>query len=425
MEAARGNRSQTRRSAIAPHPAPDPLPADSGLACLLLVARFHHVPAAAEALRHQFGRAGAPFGVQELLRGLRHLGLKARAVTLSWRRLTGVAPPCIALRRDGGFMVVGGFRDDRVLVHDPAAPQPRVVTRAEFEAAWCGRVILATRRAPLPDGGRPFGFAWFLPALKQHRRLLGEVLVASLSVQLFALLTPLFFQVVIDKVMVHRGYTTLHVLAVGMMALLLFDAVLGGLRAYVLAHTSSRIDVTLGARLYRHLLRLPMSYFEARRVGDTVARVRALETIRQFLTGSTLTLVIDVLFTGVFIAVMLLYSPLLTWVVLGTLPLYGALSAVITPVLRRRLDEKFDRGAENQAFLVESVTGIATLKAMAVEPAMERRWEEQLAAYVRAGFRTQSLGNAAGQIAGFVSKATTVMILWVGADLVIKGQLSV
>ncbi|MDZ7752830.1 MAG: type I secretion system permease/ATPase [Gammaproteobacteria bacterium] len=403
----------------------DPVPADSGLACLLLVARFHHVPAAGDQLRHRFGRAGAPFGVQEVLRGLRHLGLKARAVDSSWRRLDGVAPPCIVVRRDGGFAVVGGFRDDRVLVHDPADPHPQVMTRAEFEDTWSGRVILVTRRATRPDGARPFGFAWFLPALMQHRRLLGEVLVASLFVQLFALLTPLFFQVVIDKVMVHRGYTTLHVLAVGMMALLLFDAVLGGLRTYVLTHTSSRIDVTLGARLYRHLLRLPVSYFEARRVGDTVARVRELETIRQFLTGSTLTLVIDVLFIGVFIAVMFFYSPLLTWAVLGTLPLYGALSVLITPVLRRRLDEKFDRGAENQAFLVESVTGIGTLKAMAVEPAMERRWEEQLAAYVRAAFRTQSLGNIAGQMAGFLSKATTVMILWIGADLVIRGELSV
>ena len=365
------------------------------------------------------------FGATEVVRAARHLGLKARAVRSTWERLEHVAPPCIAEQADGRFVVLGGAREGKVLVHDPAERRPLLLPRSVFEPAWSGRLVLAARRAGPGGEGTRFGFGWFVPAIVAHRRLLAEVLVASLFIQLFALLTPLFFQVVIDKVLVHRGYTTLHVLAGGMMALLVFDAVLGGLRAYVFAHTSSRIDVTLGARLFRHLLRLPMAYFESRRVGDTVARVRELETIRQFLTGSTLTLVVDVLFTVVFMAVMFIYSPLLTWVVLGTLPLYAGLSLYITPILRRRLDEKFDRGAESQAFLVESVSGIQTLKSMAVEPAMERRWEEQLAGYVKAGFRTQSLSNVAGHTAGLIGKATTVLILWVGADLVINGALSV
>ena len=199
---------------------------------------------------------------------------------------------------------------------------------------------------------------------------------------------------------------------------------LGILRTYLFSHTTNRIDVELGARLFRHLLALPIAYFQARRVGDSVARVRELENIRNFLTSSALTLVIDLFFTVVFIAVMFLYSPLLTWIVLGSLPLYIAISAGATPLFRRRLDEKFRRGAENQAFLVESVTGVETLKAMAVEPQMQRRWEEQLAGYVAASFRVLSLGNVASQTVQLISKLVTAAILYFGAKLVIEGDLT-
>src|SRR5436305_7593545 len=233
--------------------------------------------------------------------------------------------------------------------------------------------------------------------MQKYRRLPSEVVLASFFLQLFALVTPLFFQVITDKVLTHRGFTTLDVLVVGLIAVTVFEAVLGGLRTYVFAHSTNRIDVELGARLFRHLMALPIAYFEARRTGDSVARVRELENILQFLTSSGLTLVIDLFFTFVFLAVMFYYAPLLTWIVIGAFPFYIAISAGATPFFRRRLDEKFRRGAENQAFLVESVNGVETLKAMAVEPQMQRRWEEQLAGYVAASFRVTSLGNTASQ----------------------------
>ncbi len=239
------------------------------------------------------------------------------------------------------------------------------------------------------------------------------------------MLTPLFFQVVIDKVLVHHGLTTLDVLAIGLLAISAFEVVLSGLRTYLFSHTANRVDVMLGAKLFKHLLALPIAYFEARRVGDSVARVRELESIRNFLTGSALTLVVDLFFTIVFFVVLYYYSPLLTAIVAGAIPFYVILSVVITPVLRKRLDEKFNRGAENQAFLVESITGIQTLKALAVEPSMQRRWEEQLAAYVSAGFKAGNLGNIASQVAGFINKVTTVLILWVGATAVMEGELSI
>ena len=204
-----------------------------------------------------------------------------------------------------------------------------------------------------------------------------------------------------------------------------FETILGILRTYLFAHTTNRIDVELGARLFRHLVALPIAYFQARRVGDSVARVRELENIRNFLTSSALTLVIDLFFTFVFLAVMFVYSPLLTWIVLGAFPFYIAISAGATPLFRRRLDEKFARGAENQAFLVESVTGVETLKAMAVEPQMQHRWEEQLAGYVAASFRVLSLGNTASQSVQFISKLVTAGVLYFGAKLVIDGSLTV
>lgn len=379
----------------------------------------------AEQLKHQFSGTGKPFDEAEILLAAKHLALKAGAIKSEWSRLAAVSLPAIVVLKDGRFIVLARADAQRVLVQDPQESRPLLLPREVFEQSWSGRLILFAKRAAVRPEDRKFDFTWFIPAIVKYRKVLGEVLVASFFLQLFALLTPLFFQVVIDKVLVHKGLTTLHVLAVGMLAMIVFETVLGGLRAYVFSHTSSRIDVGLGADLFRHLLRLPLAYFESRRVGDTVARVRELETVRQFLTSSTVTLVIDLFFTVVFIAVLFIYSSLLTLIVLATVPCYVFLSVVVTPIFRTRLNEKFNRGADNQSFLVESINGIQTLKAMAVEPAMQRRWEEQLAGYVRASFRTSNLSNVAGQIASFINKLTTVLILWIGAYAVMDGTLSI
>ncbi|GEP60714.1 peptidase C39 [Reyranella soli] len=372
---------------------------------------------------HQLGTDA--IGVPEMLRCARQLGLKARESKTRWDRLARTPLPGIAALRDGGFLLLGHAGEDKILVMAPDQPRPQLMTRAELEAVWDGRLVLMTRRAKLPDLGRRFDVTWFLGAMHKYRGLLGEVLLASCFVQLFALISPLFFQVVIDKVLVHRSISTLDVLVVGLVAIALFETILGILRTYLFSHTTNRIDVELGARLFRHLLALPIAYFQARRVGDSVARVRELENIRNFLTSSALTLVIDLFFTLVFVAVMFLYTPLLTWIVLGSLPLYIAISAASTPLFRRRLDEKFRRGAENQAFLVECVSGAETLKAMAIEPQMQRRWEEQLAGYVASSFRVLALGNVASQTVQLVNKIAMAAILYFGAKLVIEGDLTV
>src|SRR5215813_4487035 len=397
--------------------------ADPGLSALVTMLRFQGIGADPGQLRHRLGYRAV--GVPEMLRCAKELGLKARSCKTSWARLAATPMPGVAVLRDGDFIVLGKVGEDKAIVQSPQSPHPRLMTRAELEAVWDGELVLMTRRSGLVDLSRRFDITWFLGAIHKYRHVLRKVLVASFFLQLFALISPLFFQVVIDKVLVHHSLGTLDVLVIGLVAISVFETILAILRTYVFAHTTNRIDVELGARLFRHLLALPIAYFQARRVGDSVARVRELENIRNFLTSSALTLVIDLFFTFVFVAVMFLYSPLLSWIVLGSLPLYIAISAASTPLFRRRLDEKFRRGAENQAFLVECVAGAETLKAMAVEPQMQRRWEEQLAGYVASSFRVLTLGNVASQTVQFVNKIAMAGILYFGAKLVIEGDLTV
>ena len=398
---------------------------DTGLICLLILARFYDLPADGSQLRHLYAQPGQPLSDTELLRAAKHLGLKSGVVRIQRTKLNSTPLPAIAKLQDGRYVVLAKIDKHRMLIQDPIEGRPVVLTREQFESKWNGEFLLFTKRANLRHHDMKFDFTWFIPAIVKYRKFLGEVFVASFVLQLFTLLTPLFTQVVIDKVLVHKGFTTLHVLAIGMVALAMFDAVLGGLRTYLFSHTTNRIDVGLGAQLFRHILALPLAYFETRRVGDTVARVRELEHIRQFLTSNSVTVVLDLLFTVVFLAVMWAYSPLLAMVVMASLPLYALLSMAITPSIRARLHEKFNRGAENQSFLVEAISGIQTIKALAVEPPLLRKWEEQLAGYVRASFRATTLITVASHIAGCIQKITTVAVLWVGAYRVIEGDLSI
>lgn len=397
----------------------------SGPEVLALVARFHGVSADPAQIRHHCGQGEAPLELSDLVKAARELGLRARAVTSSIVDLGRLPLPAIAYHRDGHYVVVARVEGELALLHDVRSGRPVKIPLSELGEQLSGELVLVTRRRSLFDSSHKFSLRWFLPVIMRHRRLLGEVLAASFFIQLFALITPLFFQVMIDKVLVHQGRSTLHVLAIGLLAVSVFDVVLNALRAYVFSHTTSRVDVVLGARLLNHLFHLPISYFKARRVGDTVARVRELDTIREFITGSSVTLIIDILFTFVFFGVLFLYSTTLALVVLASIPCYVILSAAITPALRARVEEKFRRGAENQAFIVESVTGMDTLKSMAIEPQMQRKWEDQLAAYVSASFRAMNLGNIAGQTASLINKVVTVLILWIGAGLVMGGSMTI
>jgi ATP-binding cassette, subfamily B, bacterial HlyB/CyaB len=398
---------------------------DSGLACLTILSRIHHIAVDPEQLSHQFKVSGEPFDRSDILLAAKHLKLQAKLVKTSSDRLDRTPLPAMAVGNDGSYFILARFDADKALIHDPRLERPEVVSRDELTARWSGELILFTSRASMIGEMAKFDYSWFIPAVVKYRKLLFEVLLVSFMLNLFALVTPLFFQVVTDKVLVHRGLTTLDVIVVGLLVVSVFEVMLSGLRSYVFGHTTSRIDVELGARLFRHLLRLPLGYFQARRVGDSVARIRELENIRAFLTGNSITVVLDVLFSLAFIGVMLLYSGQLTLVVLASLPLYFVIALLVTPLLRARLHEKFNRGAENQAFLVETVSAIDTLKSMAVEPQMQRRWDTQLAGYISAGFKSATLSTLAHESTNLIGKLVTVATLWLGAKLVIEGQLTV
>jgi subfamily B ATP-binding cassette protein HlyB/CyaB len=404
---------------------PDSSVSETGLLGLATIARFHGVSVDLDGLRRELGASGADVTGRRLVAAARGVGLKAREVSGGWERLARAPLPVLVARRDGRYTILLRIDQTRALVQAPGGSAAAVVPRGQFEEEWAGRfIMLAKPRLAGPYQGR-FGLAWFLPYIARHRGPLSQVMVASLVLQLFALLTPLTTQVVIDKVLVHRGLVTLDVVAVGMLLLIAFEGVLGGLRTYLLAHTTSRIDVELGMWVVRHTLRLPLAYFEARRVGDTVARIRELEGVRHFLTGPPLTAIVDTVFAGVFVAIMLLYNVPLTGVAVAALPAYAALSLVVTPLLRRAVEDRAQRGAESHAFLVESVRGIETVKAMAAEPLLERRWEEHLSGLVRANFRAGQLGQVAGHIASTLGKLTALAILWLGARAVMEGELTV
>ncbi len=404
---------------------------DTGLISFVLLARFHGLPADADQLVHEFRQPGKNFGVTEIMLAAKKMSLQVKKVSTRLDRLDRTPLPAIAISKSGTFFVLAQINlsteaeGNTFLVHEPSSARPLVLNETEFLALWSGELILFASRASVSGALAKFDFTWFIPAVVKYRRLLSEILLVSFALNLFALVTPLFFQVVMDKVLVHRGLTTLDVIAFGLLVVSIFEIVLSALRTYVFAHTTSRIDVELGARIFRHLLALPMSYFQARRVGDSVARVREIENIRSFLTGNAITLVMDIFFSVVFIAVMLFYSGWLTLIVLGSLPFYILISVLITPLLRARLNEKFNRSAENQSFLVETLSGIDTLKSMAVEPQMTRHWDNQLAHYVSASFRATTLATIAHESVNLISKLVVVGTLWLGARLVIDGDLSV
>ena len=381
-------------------------------------------PVGPEAIRHEYMPPGQAFDAQAMVRAAKKLSLKARSVTIERERLAKVPAPFIARDKEGGFFLFGGIRQESALIQKGLS-NPETLSLDQLWEMWGGEAVLIVTRSKVDKAERRFDLSWFIPSVVKYKKIFVEVLVASLFIQLFALVTPLLFQVVMDKVLVHRAFSTLQVVLGGLVTITLFEFILGGLRSFTFSHTSSRVDVELGARLFDHLLRLPLGYFSSRQTGQVVARVRELETIRSFITGNALTVVLDLVFGVVFIAVMFIYSPTLSWIVIGSIPCYAILSLSLTPTLRARTEETFQRGAENQSFLTEAVVGMETIKSMAVESQMRVRWEENLAGYVDASVKRNVLGSWGGEGVQLVSKMVTTLLLFMGAKLVVAGEITI
>lgn len=394
---------------------------NSAAASLTMLSQYLETPVQLDWIQRQL-RGNRP---KDVINGAEKIGLQIRRLLVShWQDLQRITfPALLQWQQEGHWAIAYGVRGDRLLIGDPMNPGQTCesVPRALVEASWDGQLW----QAELIQKQEQFNLSWFLPAVWRFRGLLTEVLTASFTLQLLGLATPVITQVIIDKVMVQESLPTLDVMAIGLLGVAVFEAVLGILRMFIFTHTTNRLDMALSAQLFRHLLRLPLSYFEARRVGDTVARVQELEEIRQFLTSTALTVILDSIFSVVYLGMMAYYNLKLTGVALAVIPLFAILTLIATPILRVWLNETFNRSADSQSFLVETVTGIHSVKAHAAEKASRDRWEGLYARFIRTGFRATTTANISNHLGDFLTSFSALLILWVGAQLVIKQELTI
>jgi subfamily B ATP-binding cassette protein HlyB/CyaB len=328
---------------------------------------------------------------------------------------------------------------ERVLFFRSGAEQPETVPLAEFSKHFRSDILLVARdtaqttadleeeqasSSPQPPapGHVPFGFRWFIPELMKHKRIWRDILIASLAIQLVGLVTPLFTQVIIDKVIVHQTQSTLIAIAAGLVMFMLFNSAMTWLRQYFVLHTGNRIDAVLGSQVFRHLLHLPLPYFEHRPTGTLVARLHGVETVREFISGAAVTLLLDLPFLLIFLAVMFWYSWQLTLISLLLLSLICAISFAVTPALRDKLNHQFLLGAKNQAFVTEYVAGMETVKSLQMEPVLEQKYGDLLSNYLAAGFATRQLSNSYNVVANALEQIMTLSILVVGALLVMQNE---
>ncbi|MEH2286748.1 type I secretion system permease/ATPase [Nostoc sp.] len=397
---------------------------NTAAACLTMVAQQLENSVQLEWVQRQL-RGQRP---KQVVEAAEKLGLVMRRLQVSWGELRQLSFPALLLwnsdsPQSPSWVVAYGVKGDRLIIANPLNPERTCesLPQSIVEASWDGRLW----QIELISQQEKFNLSWFTPAVWKYKGLLTEVLLASFTLQLLGLTTPLITQVVIDKVMVQGSLPTLDVMALALLCVAIFESILGILRLFIFTHTARRLDLSLSAQLFRHLMRLPLAYFESRRVGDTVARVQELEQIRQFLTGTALTVILDSIFAVVYLALMFYYNIPLTFVALAVLPLFATLTIVATPILRNWLNETFNRSADSQSFLVETVTGIHSVKAHAAEPVARDRWEGLFARFIRTGFKASTTSNISSNIGDFLTNLSTMLILWFGAKLVIEQKLTI
>ncbi|UIE38136.1 peptidase domain-containing ABC transporter [Leptodesmis sichuanensis] len=406
-----------------PHPAsgyPYEFHLNTAAACLTMVTQQLQTPIPLQQIQRQV-RGQSP---QNLAEAAEKIGLQLHHIQqISWTGLDQLTFPALMHWNQEQWVVVYEVQAERMVIADPLNRHKRCesLPKETILEAWDGQLWLV-QPAPKADS---FNLRWFLPAVWQYRGLLAEVLLTSLILQVLGLTSPMLTQVIIDKVIVHSSLSTLHVIAIALLGVGIFEAVLGIIRLFIFTHTARRLDLRLSSQLFRHLLELPLAYFEARRVGDTVARAQELENIRQFLTGTALTVVIDSIFMVVYLGLMLFYSVKLTAISLAVLPVLIAMILITTPILRNWLNESFNRHADSQSFLVETVTGIHAIKAHTAQLSTRERWEGLFARYIRTNFRSSTLSNIDSHVGEFLINLSELLVLWFGAMLVIEHHLSV
>ena len=399
---------------------------NTGLISLEIAARMNNTDIDMRAIVREYGISTADIEPEEILRIAKNKGFKIKKKKMALKDISAKYPmPAILQLKDNTYIVLLALKPDEntALTLTPLEKHPVSHTYEELQEQMKDFVIILSHKNASSDV--KFGFKWFFNEIFKYKKIIGQVLLGSFVVQLFGLVTPLFTQVILDKVLVNRTIATLDVLAFAFIVVAIFELLLNLSRNYIFIHTTNKIDAKLGAKLFKHLFRLYYVYFENRQVGNIVARVRELDRIREFITNKSVSVLIDAFFSTVFLAIMFIYSVKLTFISLGFLAIIGVIYVLITPELRLRLEEKFQMGAHSNSYLVESVTGVQTVKSLAIEGSMFRKWEEKLGKYLKSSFNLAIMGNFTGSICGFLQKSMTIAILYVGVMLVIENKLTI
>ena len=400
--------------------------ANTGLICLDIVAKFNQVDIDMRAVVRNYGIETTEISPEEIIRIAQNQNFKIKKKSMQLKDIANKYPlPAIVQKKDNTYVVVLAIKpeEDKIMVLVPLEQQPKAVKIDEFQSEINDFVLILKHK--LLNDEVKFGFKWFFNEIIKFKKIVGQVLLGSFVIQLFGLVTPLFTQVILDKVLVHRTISTLQVLAFAFVAVSIFELLLNLARNYIFIHTTSKIDAKLGSKLFKHLFRLYYVYFENRQVGNIAARVRELDRIREFITDKSVNVILDLFFSVVFVVVMFMYSPQLTWISLGFIALIGTIFLLVTPELRTRLEDKFQMGAQSNSYLVEAITGVQTVKSLGVEGSMFKKWEEKLGKYVKSSFNLSIMGNFTGSITKFIQKLMTIFILYVGVMNVIDNKLTI
>ncbi len=345
-------------------------------------------------------------------------GVKFVNSSLRFRNLKPEHLP-LAFKSDSGeYAILAKMSSEEALVQFNNSKSPSIVSLSELSSLWTGYIVYEKKRSK-------FNLSWFIPEFVKYRKLLCEVLFLSIFIQILALFLPLSFQVVMDKVLIHNAFSTLDVLVVTLAVVGVFEVVIKGLRDYLFIHTTNRVDINLGLKLFEHLLRLPMSFFKSRQVGVIVTRIKELDNIRNLLTGGALTLLVDISFVFLFIFVLFYLSSPLALVVLCLLPIYPLLAWCTAKPLKQRIEKQFEYGAVNTAFLTESIHGSETAKSLAIEPIFQRKWESQTKKLVEANFSMQTLQSCVSQFVNFFQRVSSVLIIWIGSTMVMNLEMTI
>ncbi|MGY3614415.1 peptidase domain-containing ABC transporter [Bradyrhizobium sp. USDA 10063] len=405
------------------------------LECLAKIAAYHGVDLPVERLKHSYAIDGSPVSATRLLRMAKEAGLRATRTQLDWGALfrLGEAYPALLRLSNGNWIVVLGAGQgpdgaEAVSVFDPLAErrdEPLIVNRDTFCTRWSGDTILIKRERLASDHRPAFGLRWFIPELARQWRLFADVAIAAIMLYALGLAIPIFFQLVIDKVLVHESFTTLYVLAAGATAALAFDAMFGFLRRYLLLYATNKVDIRVATKTFGHLLGLPVTFFEHISAGVLVKHMQQAARIREFLTGRLFLTTLDALSLFVFIPVLALYSLKLTCMVLAFTAASGMVVALLMGPFRRRLYNLYQAEGARQALLVETVHGMRTVKSLAMEPLQSRVWDDRCAQSVTMRFGVEKISAAAQSATGFLEKMMTLGIISLGALDVFSGEMTI